>query len=84
MRAYGNAGSQTRRDLFIADVNECLLLDIALRWTTTGMLEAEQQLRRVIGYRNLAKIALLKMRRLARSSVGPGSARKLIGQPSTS
>jgi len=32
--------------------------DMALRWTAAGMLEAEQQFRRVIGYRDLAKLAL--------------------------
>jgi hypothetical protein len=32
--------------------------DIALRWTAAGMLEAEQQFRRVIGYRDLAKLAV--------------------------
>jgi hypothetical protein len=31
--------------------------DMALRWTAAGMLEAEQQFRRVIGYRELAKLA---------------------------
>jgi len=29
--------------------------DMALRWTAAGMLEAEQQFRKVIGYRDLAK-----------------------------
>ncbi len=32
--------------------------DMALRWTAAGMLEAERQFRRVIGYRDLAKLAL--------------------------
>jgi putative transposase len=32
--------------------------DMALRWTAAGMLEAEQQFRRVIGYRDLAKLAI--------------------------
>jgi putative transposase len=32
--------------------------DMALRWTAAGMLEAEQQFRRVIGYRDLAKLAV--------------------------
>ena len=30
--------------------------DMCLRWTAAGMLEAEQQFRRVIGHRNLAKL----------------------------
>lgn len=32
--------------------------EMALRWTAAGMLEAERQFRRVIGYRDLAKLAL--------------------------
>jgi hypothetical protein len=32
--------------------------DMCLRWTAAGMLEAERQFRRIIGYRNLAKLAL--------------------------
>jgi transposase-like protein len=32
--------------------------DMCLRWTAAGMLEAETQLRRIIGYRDLAKLAI--------------------------
>jgi len=32
--------------------------DMALRWTAAGMLEAERQFRRIMGYRDLAKLAL--------------------------
>jgi putative transposase len=32
--------------------------DMALRWTAAGMLEAERQFRRIIGYRELAKLAV--------------------------
>ena len=32
--------------------------DMALRWTAAGMLEAEHQFRKIIGYRDLAKLAL--------------------------
>jgi transposase-like protein len=32
--------------------------DMALRWTAAGMLEAERQFRRIIGYRDLAKLAI--------------------------
>ena len=39
--------------------------DMALRWTAAGMLEAEQQFRRVIGYRDLAKLAVAVERDLA-------------------
>jgi putative transposase len=32
--------------------------DMALRWTAAGMLEAERQFRKIIGYRDLAKLAI--------------------------
>jgi transposase-like protein len=32
--------------------------EMALRWTAAGMLEAEQQFRRIIGYRNLATLVV--------------------------
>ena len=32
--------------------------EMALRWTAAGMLEAERQFRRVIGYRDLAKLCI--------------------------
>ena len=32
--------------------------EMCLRWTAAGMLEAERQFRRVIGYRDLAKLAI--------------------------
>ena len=32
--------------------------EMCLRWTAAGMLEAEQQFRKIIGYRDLAKLAL--------------------------
>jgi putative transposase len=31
--------------------------EMCLRWTAAGMLEAEQQFRRIIGYKDLAKLA---------------------------
>ena len=42
--------------------------DMALRWTAAGMLEAERQFRRVIGYRELAKLAVAVERELARET----------------
>ncbi len=39
--------------------------DMALRWTAAGMLEAERQFRRVIGYRDLAKLAVAVERDIA-------------------
>lgn len=43
--------------------------DMALRWTAAGMLEAERQFRRVIGYRDLAKLAVAVERDLARTTI---------------
>jgi putative transposase len=40
--------------------------EMALRWTATGMLEAEQQFRKIIGYQHLAKLALAIERDLTR------------------
>jgi len=40
--------------------------DMALRWTAAGMLEAERQFRRIIGYRDLAKLAVAIERDLDR------------------
>ncbi len=46
--------------------------DMALRWTAAGMLEAEQQFRRVIGYRDLAKLAVAVERDLtAKTNLSP-------------
>jgi putative transposase len=45
--------------------------DMCLRWTAAGMLEAEQQFRKIIGYGDLAKLALAVERELfaARAAV---------------
>jgi putative transposase len=40
--------------------------DMALRWTAAGMLAAERQFRRIIGYRDLAKLAVAVERDLDR------------------
>jgi putative transposase len=40
--------------------------DMCLRWTAAGMLEAERQFRKIIGYRDLAKLALAVERELNR------------------
>jgi len=45
--------------------------DMALRWTAAGMLEAEQQFRRVIGYRDLAKLAVAIERDLNTDAPSP-------------
>jgi len=39
--------------------------EMGLRWTAAGMLEAERQFRRIIGYRDLAKLATQIERELA-------------------
>jgi transposase-like protein len=39
--------------------------DMCLRWTAAGMLEAEQQFRKIIGYPDLAKLALALERDVA-------------------
>ena len=38
---------------------------MCLRWTAAGMLEAERQFRKIIGYRDLAKLAIAVERDLA-------------------
>jgi putative transposase len=43
--------------------------DMCLRWTAAGMLEAERQFRRVIGYRDLAKLSLAVERELRAQSI---------------
>jgi putative transposase len=45
--------------------------EMALRWTAAGMLEAERQFRRIIGYRDLAKLAVAIERDLAHTTPGP-------------
>jgi len=40
--------------------------DMCLRWTAAGMLEAERQFRKIIGYRDLARLALAAERDLHR------------------
>jgi hypothetical protein len=41
---------------------------MALRWTAAGILEAERQFRRIIGYRDLAKLAVAIERDLAHTT----------------
>ena len=48
--------------------------DMCLRWTAAGMREAEQQFRRVIGHRDLAKLAVAVERDIARHTVTPTAA----------
>ena len=41
--------------------------EMALRWTAAGMLEAERRFRRIVGYRQLARLAVAIERDLAPS-----------------
>jgi putative transposase len=43
--------------------------EMALRWTAAGMLEAEQQFRRIIGYRDLATLVVAIERDLSRPTI---------------
>ena len=43
--------------------------DMCLRWTAAGMLEAERQFRRIIGYSDLAKLAVAIERHLTTQPV---------------
>ena len=45
--------------------------EMGLRWTAAGMLEAERQFRKIIGYRDLATLALAIERDLAPTTVPP-------------
>ena len=39
--------------------------DMCLRWTAAGMLEAERQFRKIIGYKHLARLAVAVERDVA-------------------
>ena len=43
--------------------------DMRKRWTAAGMLDAEQQFRRIIGYRDLAKLVIAIERHAVRAAV---------------
>ena len=48
--------------------------DMRKRWTAAGMLVAEQQFRRIIGYRDLAKLVIAIERHADRVKLDPGPA----------
>jgi len=48
--------------------------EMCLRWTAAGMLEAERQFRRIIGYRELAKLSVAIERDLDRTTAPTPSA----------
>ena len=60
--------------------------DMRLRWTAAGMLEAERQFRRIIGYRDLANLAVAVEREVFRSLPSPVPApasREEVPEPAT-
>jgi len=42
--------------------------EMCLRWTAAGMLEAERQFRRIVGYKDLAKLALAVEREVTQTT----------------
>ena len=56
--------------------------DMRKRWTAAGMLVAEQQFRRIIGYRDLAKL-VIAIERHARIAVPKDQPRQGIAEPVT-
>ena len=58
--------------------------EMCLRWTAAGMLEAERQFRRVIGYRDLAKLAVAVERQMAATPAAvdsPTTAPEVVATP---
>ena len=47
--------------------------EMCLRWTAAGMLEAERQFRRIIGYKDLAKLALAVEHEVAKTAATPAA-----------
>jgi hypothetical protein len=56
--------------------------DMRKRWTAAGMLAAEQQFRRIIGYRDLAKL-VIAIERHAILVAQPNPARVEVAEPVT-
>jgi len=56
--------------------------DMRKRWTAAGMLAAEQQFRRIIGYRDLAKL-VIAIKRRAIHPAPRHHARQQISEPTT-
>lgn len=56
--------------------------DMRRRWTAAGMLAAEQQFRRIIGYRDLAKL-VIAIERHALPTAPPSLDRKEVAEPVT-
>ena len=56
--------------------------DMRKRWTAAGMLVAEQQFRRIIGYRDLAKLAIA-VERHAILTAAKNATRHQVAEPIT-
>ena len=52
--------------------------DMALRWTAAGMSEAERQFRKIIGYKQLARLVVTIERQLPATSTPTEEAATLI------
>ena len=59
--------------------------DMRLRWSAAGMIEAERQFRKIIGYRDLANLAVAVEREVSRSlpSPPPAASRKEVVETAT-
>jgi transposase-like protein len=57
--------------------------EMALRWTAAGMLEAERQFRRIIGYRDLGKLAVSVEREVTAAASPPSPTAKEVREPVT-
>lgn len=55
--------------------------DVCLRWTAAGVLETEQQFRRVIGHRDLAKLAVAVERDIAPHTITHTPAPEIAASP---
>ena len=56
--------------------------ELGLRWTAAGMLEAERRFRMIIGYSELARLAVTVERELTRPQPNPSRARRPLSSPS--
>jgi hypothetical protein len=54
--------------------------DMRLRWSAAGMLEAERQFRKIIGYRDLAKLALAVEREVTAAAVNSTATEEVVGE----
>jgi hypothetical protein len=56
---------------------------MCLRWTAAGMLEAEQQFRKIIGHADLAKLATTVEQDVAAKRAAAFTSRPLNASPTT-